>query len=297
MLMPSSAWARDGSAASSRRHTLVIGRVTDDPKKHYAHLKPLLLYVAEHMKDLGITATKVRLAKNNDQMTRYLKQGQVDWVTETLFSTVIFQDEAGAEPLLRRWKGGVSRYHTVFFTRMNSAISSLADLTGKTIAFEDPGSTSAYVVPAAILVDTGLALTPLGSPREKPPTAKVGYVFSGHEINTSTWVYQGIVDVGVLSNLDWENEEHLPLAFKHNLKIIHQTRQLPRAVELVRAGLDPRIKQRLTEILLNAHNDADAQTALQAYQQTTKFDQLDNEFWKDLEEVRRLLKILQTQLR
>lgn len=284
------------SSLSAGKWTLVLGKVSDNPKKHYRYLKPMVDYVAEHMKDLGITETKVLMARDNRQMISYLQQGKIDWVTETPFSAVIFQDKAGAELLVRKWKKGVPVYHSVLFTRKDSGINSLADLKGKTIAFEDPGSTSAYFVPASVLIRAGLGLVRLYRPREKPPSDKVGYVFSGEEINTSTWVQKGLVDAGAYSNLDWEKEGHLPQRFTKELKIIHRTKEFPRAVELTRKGLDPRIKQRLMETLLNAHNDPQAKKALRAYQKTKKFDEIDEQLLAGLEEVRLILKILRSKL-
>lgn len=74
-------WAAD----AERERTLVIGKVSPNPKKHYLYLKPIADYVAGHMQDLGIDRVKVLMAKNNRQMRNYLKRRKIDWVTETVF--------------------------------------------------------------------------------------------------------------------------------------------------------------------------------------------------------------------
>ncbi len=122
-----------------RQSTLVIGRVSNNPKKHFKRLKPMVDYVVSHLKDLGITRGSVLMAKNNRQLIQYLKEGKLDWVTETVFSALIFSEETGAEIIARRWRKGVPEYFSVFFTRKDSGIASLGDLKGKTIVFEDPG--------------------------------------------------------------------------------------------------------------------------------------------------------------
>ncbi len=172
----------------------------------------------------------------------------------------------------------------------------LDDLKGKTIAFEDPGSTSAYFVPASILIREGMKLVYLTSPREKPPANMVGYIFSKQEINSSTLVHKGLVDAGAFNNLDWDKDDHLPKAFRKDMKIFYKTKRFPRAVEVVRKDLDPSIKQRLKEILLNAENDPKAKKALRAYHKTKKFDELDGNTWAMLDEVRRIMKIVQSEL-
>ena len=296
-LLPTASFAAEPSREIALpTRPLTIGKVSSNPKKHYRYLKPMAEYVVERMKDLGITEAKVLMAKNNRQMVSYLKQNKVDWVTETASSAVTFEDKAGAELLVRKWKKGVPEYHTIFFARKDSGIRTLHDLRGKTIAFQDLGSTSAYVVPAAILIEKGLELTQLASPREKPPSDMVGYIFSKEEINTSTWVHKGLVDAGAYNNLDWNREDQLPPSVKNDLEIFHISGPIPRAFELVRKDLDPRIRQRLKQILLNAHTDPDAGSILRAYQKTEKFDELNEQIQRELQQVRKSLKIVRSTL-
>ncbi len=278
------------------KRSLVISKVSENPKKHYKYLKPIADYAARHMVDLGITDAKVLMARDNRQMISYLRQGKVDWITETPFSAVIFEQKGGAEILLRKWKKGVPEYHTVFFARKDSGIRTLSDLKGKTIAFQDPGSSTAYFIPASVLLREGLRLAQLAAPREKPSKDMVGYVFAGQEINISTWIYRGVVAAGAFNNLDWEKDDHVRMSFRKDMKIFHRTVPFPRALELVRKDLDPRIKQRLKEILLNAHMDPKANKILKAYQKTKKFDELDEISLVGLDDVRELLEIVQSEL-
>lgn len=280
----------------TRKQTLVIGKVTEDPQKLYRYLKPIADYAAAHMKDLGIREVKVLMAKNNRQMVSYFKQGKIDWLTETVASAVFFNEKVGAEFLLKKWKKGVAEYHTVFFTRKESDINTLSDLKGKTIAFEDPGSTSAYYVPASILIGEGLELVQLATIREKPPANMVGYIFSDREINTSTWVYRKLVDAGAFNNLDWDRDDHVRKVYQKEMKIIHESGPFPRAIELVRKDLNPRIKQRLKAVLLNAHNDPKAKAALKAYQETKRFEEIDSACLQSFDKIRKIAKTVHLEL-
>lgn len=283
--------ASDRGADSDDR-TLVIGKISPNPKKHYRYLKPIADYVVSQMGDLGYTRARVLMAKDSRQMIRYLRRGKVDWVTETPFSSMILKEKVGAELLLRKWKKGVAEYHSIFFTRSDSSIQTLADLEGKILSFEDPASTSAFYIPAAILINQGLELVELESPRDSPPTDAVGYVFSGSEINMATWVHKGVVDAGAYSNLDWSKEDHTPTAFRNDFTILHRSKSFPRAIELVRKDLPDAVKQRLKNILLHAHQDPAAASALQAYQKTRKFDELDADSLAALQETGEILKLV-----
>ena len=81
----------DAAAADDQRHILVLGRISDDPKTHYEQLKPLLDYVVPRMAAVGIREGRVLMARDAQQITSYLRRGQVDWVTETAGTAMLMQ--------------------------------------------------------------------------------------------------------------------------------------------------------------------------------------------------------------
>lgn len=263
------------AATANDSHVLVLGRISDDPKAHYEQLKPLLDYVVPRMAGVGIREGRILMAHDAQQMNSYLRRGRVDWVTETAGTAMLLVNGGGARPLLITERDGVSRYTSVFFARRDSGIRSLADLPGHSVAFQNPYSTSAYYVPATDLVDKGLKLEILLSPADRPEPGSVGYLFARTELNIATWVHKRLVDVGVMSNLDWENPQRVPLAFRNDLAVIHETPDYPRALELVRGNLDPKVEARLREVLLEAAGDPDAREALLQFFKTTRFLPID----------------------
>ncbi len=266
---------------------LVLGRISDDPKSHYEQLKPLLDYVVPRMADVGITEGRILMARDAQQMISYLRRARVDWVTETAGTGMQLQQRAGAEPLLLTERGGVMRYHGVFFARKDSGIHSLDDLRGHSIAFQSTASTSAYFAPVVELLDAGKSMQILLSPMDKPGPDSVGYVFARSESNIAAWVHKGLVDVGVVSNLDWEDPERMPAAFHDDFRIIHRTPDYPRALEMVRGDLDPRVRQRLREVLMQAAEDPEAARALQMFFRTNRFIPVDQDSQEALDHLRR----------
>src|SRR3989337_1952996 len=61
-----------------------------------------------------------------------------------------------AELLAVAVKNGQSEYFAGVFARKDSPISSLADLRGKSVAFGDVNSTSSFIFPIAMLMESGL---------------------------------------------------------------------------------------------------------------------------------------------
>jgi phosphonate transport system substrate-binding protein len=270
---------RDARAADATgvddAHVLVLGRISDDPKEHYEQLKPLLDYVVPRMADVGIREGRILMAHDVQQMNSYLRRGRVDWVTETAGTGMLLKQGSGAQPLLLTERDGVSEYTTVFFVRKDSGIRSLADMRGRRVAFQNPNSTSAYYVPASELLDHSLKLEILLSPMDRAEPGSVGYLFARTELNISTWVHKRMVDVGVMSNLDWQNPQRVPAAFRADLAIVHETAPYPRALEMVRGTMDPKVAARLREVLIEASRDPDAREALLRFFKTTRFMPID----------------------
>ena len=264
------------AAAADDPHVLVLGRISDDPKAHYRQLKPLLDYLVPRMADVGIREGRILMARDEQQMASYLRRGRVDWVTETAAAGVLLHDRAGAEPLVLTERDGVREYHTVFFARDDSGLETLDDLAGRSIAFQRRNSTSAYFAPAAALLDAGHVLEILLSPTDHPQPPAVGYLFARSELNIATWVHKRLVDAGAMSNLDWDNPLRTPPTFRADLRVLGRTESFPRALELVRADLDPAVKARLRELLLQAPSDPDAREAMLGFFGTTGFLPLDS---------------------
>jgi phosphonate transport system substrate-binding protein len=242
-------------------------------------------YVASRLSGVGITDGSVVVAKNHDEMLRYLKEGKVDWVQKGVFEALIYTREVGAEITLRSWRQGVPNYHSVIFARKDGQVSSLKDLLGKKIAFEDAGSTSAFFVPSAILKRANFQLVELSSPREKAPASSIGYVFAGDELSITTWVHRGLADAGAYHNQNWSSPKDNPEPMKKDLKLIYEGKPMPRMIELFRGTLEPSVKARIKEILLRAHEDPAATEALEAYgPRTAKFDEFVGQARKELDE-------------
>ena len=264
-----------GPASAADDGVLVLGRISDDPHTHYEQLEPLLDYVVPRMADDGIREGRILMARDSQQMASYLRRGRVDWVTETAGTGMLLRERAGAEPLLVTERDGTSHYHSVFFARRDSGIDTLEDLRGRRIAFQRPSSTSAYFAPAGELLANGIELEILLSPVDRIETAAVGYVFARSELNISTWVHKRLVDAGAMSNLDWHNPQRVPLAFRRDFTVIGETPDYPRAVEMVRTTLDPKVEARLREVLVEAAQDPDAREALLRFFRTTRFLPID----------------------
>jgi phosphonate transport system substrate-binding protein len=264
---------------------LVLGRISDDPRTDHEQLQPLLDYVVPRMAGVGIREGRILMAKDARQMASYLRRSRVDWVTEAAGTAMLLEQRAGARPLLLAERNSAMHQRTVFFARRDSRLRSLDELRGHSIAFQRPSSTCGYLMPAAELLRRGLGMEILLSPADPVVPGAVGYLFARSELNISAWVHQGLVDVGVMSNLDWDSPRRMPAAMRADFVIIGQTADYPRAVELVRGDLAPRVQARLREVLLEAAADPDAHEALVRFFNTTRFVGIDRATQRTLKQL------------
>ena len=176
-LAPSGTGAAESTAVDRDRDgTFVVGAVSSNPKRRIPLLEAFANYLAPKLKDLGVQRSAARVLPNNMEMVMALRNGSVDLTSETVFSALYYSEEAGADILLREWKKGISAYHTVFITRRDSPIRSIDDLRGKWVAFEDPGSTSGFLLPLSIILDHGLKVAE-DRPIDTPLVDGVTYQF------------------------------------------------------------------------------------------------------------------------
>lgn len=268
-------------------NTIVVGRISEDPKKQYPRIEAMANYLASRLGDWGIERGEVRIVASNDDMVVDLRTGRVDVLSETAISALYLEEQAGAEILLREWKKGVRSYRSVFITRKDADIKSLTDLTRRKIAFEDPGSTSGFLLPMAVLRQQGLQTSQLTRRSDNPSMGHVGYFFATGEINVVASVAKGIADAGAISDLDWQDAQRSPESLRSNLVVFHQTEPFLRSTIVARKSLDPKLKSRIVEVLLAMAENNEGRTAMATYGKVSKYDRIEGQASIDLETARR----------
>ncbi len=265
---------------------LVIGRISDEPHKHLARLRVMADYLADQLADHGIAGVDVVIADSAGRMRSLLQEGRVDLLSETAFTAFDLIEAGAAKPLLREWKKGVAHYHTVIVVRKDSGLRTLADLEGRKFAFEDPGSTSGYLVPRVALEDAGLRLRRLPDPRNPVPAGILGYSFANGEVNVIAWVNRGLADAGAISNLDWMDPDTALPRLKSKLRIIHETEPIIRSLFLARQSLDEDLSERITAILQSMHESPEGRETLKKYFKVARYDRLEGDAAKSFESAR-----------
>ena len=165
-------------------------------------------------------------------LSHAMADGRVHLASETIFGALTLEREVGARILMRENRHGLSRYRSVVIVQADSAIQTLQDLRGRKIAFEDPGSTFAFFLPAAAIASAGLDLAPIRSIRSAPAGAGVSYAFvhQDQEQSIALAVATGLAAAGGFGEKDWWRLEESQPRIADRLRIMHETPYVTRAV-------------------------------------------------------------------
>ncbi|MDQ7034628.1 MAG: phosphate/phosphite/phosphonate ABC transporter substrate-binding protein [Anaerolineae bacterium] len=250
---------------------IVLGDIDqDDPISKIEEFQPIIDYLADGLGEFGIGGGEVRIASDMETMIGFVNDGLVDIYYDSLFPAMIVANGTDATPLLRGWRGGEPIYHSVFFALADSGITTLEDLNGKIVAYDDVGSTSGYMIPAAYLISNGLNPVEKTSAEVAVADDEVGYVFSNDDENTIEWVLSGRVDAGVVDNLTFLKD--IPEETMNSLVIIAETESVPRRVIMVSPNIEPELRDAIMQLLTDLDETEEGQ-ALLTILKTTQFDE------------------------
>jgi len=248
---------------------IVVSDISDEPSKEINRLLPLADILAANLTGYGIGVGDVKIAPDMETMIKWMKAGEVDLYMDSPYPAMMISDGSGAEPLLRRWKSGVAEYKSVIFAFKESGLTSLNDLNGQMVAFEEPFSTSGYMMPLALLVEAGLNPVKKESPEAAVAADEVGYIFSGEDENSIQLILGGKVPVAVLDNVTFGE---LPEETRQQLVILAESEMVPRQVVMVRPNMEPELKEAISQILMGLDDSEEGQVILETLKKTDRFD-------------------------
>ncbi|HEV8719601.1 MAG TPA: phosphate/phosphite/phosphonate ABC transporter substrate-binding protein [Candidatus Binatia bacterium] len=251
---------------------LTLGVVFQDTREPLEeHFRPMVDYAAGKLSPTGETKGMVIVAPTSGQMMKLLEEKRVDFYMESPYPTYLINRLGAARLLLRRWKGGLGEYRSLIFTSKESKVKRLDDLRGKIIAFEDPGSTSGYLLPKVFLLKKGFSVTEKADLGSKVSSREIGYIFGNTSKDIVNLVLQEKVAAGAFSTDDYAGLEDKS---KTLISILSETESVPRHLVSVRKDLPEPVVKRLKEIFLSMDQNEEGQKILRQTDGTTKFDLL-----------------------
>ena len=224
--------------AQGARAPLRLGVIAEEPNEPGRMLKvfgDMLACLRERLSPSAVDVGALVIARDLDDLSQRLARGEVEFVIETVFPTLVLQERSRRlEPALVVVRRGQREYRSVFFTKKDGPVRDLAGLRGRTLVLQVLRSTSAFALPKAELERAGLVLVPADDPRARQ--AHVRYVLALAEINQAVWVLHGKGDAGAFNEGDWQA---LPEKIRAQLRIFERSRPIQRGLIAFRGDLAP----------------------------------------------------------
>jgi phosphonate transport system substrate-binding protein len=277
------AWAVQQTLAAEERF-LVFGRIQDNPVRAIRDRQEFVDYVAKKLAPLGITGGKVLVVEKISQLVRAVKEGEVDLFHDSVAATVVLSKWSGSIPILRQWKYNEAEYDGVILVKKNSGINALTGLKGKVLAFDEPHSTSAHILPRMILTENKLKLVQVVVPGRVESDA-VNYLHSSDD-NAPHLLISGRVDAAATSYREFQA---LRPEIQDGVKVIARSMSVPRQIISIRKDLDPKIVTALKEILIKMEKNPEGQAVLNRQQGTTNIDPIPSESLERMKSVERFI--------
>lgn len=237
---------------------------------------PIKMYFVPSMEAGKVVASGEAIAKYLEQVTGYhfkvavptsyaavieaigTYQADVAWLPT--FAYIMAKEKYDANVEFMTIRNGLTKYRGQFVVRADSKIKSLADITGKIVAYTDAASTSGYIYPSAILKQQGI------EPKD--------IFYAGGHPQAITAVYNGNADVACTywSPADAQGKpkdarekllETYPDVFQ-KLRILAFTDWIPNDTVTLRKNFPPDVKQNIIAALEKYAASKDGQNTLRA---------------------------------
>ncbi len=243
-----------------------IGLVpVEDIRKMAARYEPLAKYLSNKM---GLRVTFIYLDNYSEVCDRFI-YNKLDAAFFGSFSYVLTHAKASVEPVARPDCHGVSTYKGLIIVRKDSSINNIADMKGKRLALVHQATYAGYLYPLYYFKECGVMDL-------KKYFSKV--IFTGRHDKAIFAVLSGEADIAASKDSVYERSVKENPQLEKELVILSASGPVPSNTLCVSKNLNPELKNKLRNILLNSENDDEAKPALEALEATKFVETRDQDY-------------------
>lgn len=230
------------------RQVLHVGACPiENVEKTRDQLQPFIGYLEKK------TGYKVELTVTSDYQSiiNKMAQKQIDVAWFGPFSYVLAHKEAGAQAFAGTENSNSGKiYYSMLIVHPESGIENLNQLRGHSLAFTDPGSTSGYLIPKAMLIKINL----------NPDKDLKSIAFLGQHDAAVLAVKKRLVDAAAVSSIILHNMREKGLVGDKDYRIIQTSEAIPGsgAVWAYREGLSAEVYSKVKEAFFSANHEEGA---------------------------------------
>jgi phosphonate transport system substrate-binding protein len=219
------------------------------PKAGFTYYWKLLKYI-EEKSDFTINYIGTQ---SYSELTGMMGTGKVDMAFICPGPYVHSKEPIGLELLVAPLAYGKAEYKSFIIVAQDSRINDFSELRGKSFAFTDPKSNSGTLYPVYLLAKLG----------ETPDSFFSQFIFTYAHDKSIEAVKSGIVDGAAVENLIWKYILKQNPAITQKVKVINKSQSFGISPVVVRKDVDHALKERIRNIFLEMHRDAEGKKILE----------------------------------
>lgn len=196
------------------------------------------------------------------------------WYGGFTFVQAYLRTKGTAIPLVQREED--EKFRSVFITRADSGVNSIADLKGKNFTFGSVSSTSGHLMPRYFLLKQGVN-----------PAKDMRIAFSGAHDATALQVAGGKVEAGALNISVWEKLVEEKRIDTKQVKVFYTTPPYFDYNWTVRGNLDPKRVEKIRRAFLALDGENADHREILKLQRAARFIPTKPENYKSIEEAAR----------
>ena len=261
--------APDRAAASgfSKTDELVIALV---PEKNVFEQKKRYHYITDYLSKKLNISVRAEILPDYGAICNAFLEGKADVGFFGSFSYGLVHARASVEPVARPvWLNDSSTYSGYLFVRKDSGIKTVEDMKNKRLALVHKATTAGYI----------FALDYFGSHGVNNLDEYFSQVYFCGSHDSAAWsVYLGEAEIGSCKNHIFNALREKHNGFKEEMVILAESSEVPSNGMAVRGSLDPSLKRRLKEILLNMHKTKDGIETLKGFKAKRFIETTDQDY-------------------
>jgi len=229
-----------------------IGLIPEqDIRKMASRYEPLAEYLG---RKLGLKVTLIYLDNYGEVCDKFIYQ-QLDAAFFGSFSYALTHAKVGVQPIARPDYHGTSAYRGLIVVREDSHIKNVKDMKGKRLALVHRATYAGFLYPLLFFKEYGVG------DLEKY-FSKVMYV--GSHDKSIFAILNGEADIATPKDLIYQRLIKENPDLEKKLVVLSASMPVPSNTLCVRKDLEPSLKKRLKDALLNLNNDEEAKSALES---------------------------------
>jgi phosphate/phosphite/phosphonate ABC transporter binding protein len=236
--------------------------------------------LASHLGSELQTIVELELAKDYDTLIERIASGRVDLVQLPPLAYVVAKSRAPQlDLLLTNISEGSSTYSGYILVRAGSPIRRLEDLRGKRFGFVDRNSTSGFLYAYAFFLEHGI------DPEQHFRTT----TFSGRHDRVIQQLLAGEIDAAASFSGALLNAESKGIA-TDDIEILAKTGRIPYDAWCVRGTLEPRVRERIRQVMLQLSTRTLAgRRVLAPLRSINAFAPIEDDAYDDIRRVKRMV--------